>query len=130
MHLAEEWQHVVLAEREHLNVLHNHHLVVIDIEHGAAQYFCGIFVVSLGEKGHGFLDASGSLHQAVTIGILAEALQYFAIHLLRADAASPASLSTALRIDVRTAISRAIAFVLSPRGIGRRSFLATSSTEH
>ena len=39
MRLAEEGQQMVLAHRIKLNVLHDHHLVVIHIEQRAVQHF-------------------------------------------------------------------------------------------
>jgi hypothetical protein len=43
---AEKGQHVVFAEREHLDVFHDDHLVVVDVEHGAVQNLGGVFVRS------------------------------------------------------------------------------------
>jgi hypothetical protein len=37
VHLAEERQHVVLAEAENVNVAHNHHLVVLLVEDGVVN---------------------------------------------------------------------------------------------
>src|SRR5262245_3088944 len=34
VHLAEEWQHVMLTQAEHLNVFDDHHLVVSNSEQG------------------------------------------------------------------------------------------------
>ena len=59
MHFAEEGQHMVLAQTEHFDVLHNHHFVIGDSEQRVLQHGFRIFVVSLGEELEGFVNASG-----------------------------------------------------------------------
>src|SRR5579862_4997104 len=82
VHLAEEGQHVVLAERVHLDVLDDDHLVIVDVEEGVVEDGVGIFVVSLGEEGQGFLDALGGALEAVTGGVGVEAADDLAVDLL------------------------------------------------
>src|ERR1039457_3315087 len=89
MHFAEERQHVVFAEREHLNVLDDHHLVVIHVEQGAAQHLGGVLVVSFGQEGHRLLHACGRSHKTVAGGVLAKTAQDLAIHFLGAELAQP-----------------------------------------
>ena len=84
VHLAEKRQHVVLAQREHLDVPDDHHLVVIHLEQRVAQNLRGILLVSLGEKGQRFLHTLWRRAQAVAIGIFAQARENLAVHLLRA----------------------------------------------
>ena len=59
MHLAEEGQHVVLAEAEHFDVFHDDHLVVINGEQRALEQSFGIFVVSLVRNFMAFWTRSG-----------------------------------------------------------------------
>ena len=40
-YMADDGRQVVLTEAEHLNVSHNDHLVVVLIEDGVVQQFCG-----------------------------------------------------------------------------------------
>src|ERR1700723_2743056 len=53
VNFAEEWQQVVFAETEHLDVFHDHHFVVTHGEQRAFEHGFGIFVVALGEERHG-----------------------------------------------------------------------------
>ena len=46
VHLAEEWQHVMLAKAEHFDVLHDHHLVVIHAEQRGLQHLFRVFADS------------------------------------------------------------------------------------
>ena len=48
--LPHEGNQVVLAQREHLDVLDDHHLVVVLVEHGALHGLLSGLLVALGEK--------------------------------------------------------------------------------
>ena len=89
MHLAEEGQHVMLAEREDLDVLDDHHLVVVFVEERAAQDRRRILSVPLGQEGHRLLNPAWSGQQSVAAGVLAIPAQNLAQHLLRAEFAQP-----------------------------------------
>ena len=73
VHAAEERQHVVLAQREDLDILDDHHLVVGDVEHGRLQHFIGVLAVALGQLAHHLRVAHGSFAQAVPVNFLAQA---------------------------------------------------------
>src|SRR3981189_95337 len=64
MHLAKKRQKMVLAQAEHFDVFHNHHLVVVDSEQRLAQKRFGIVLVALDEKLHGFMHARWSTRKA------------------------------------------------------------------
>jgi len=49
MTLAEEREHVVFAKAENLDILHDHHFVVCDIEHGSIQQLVRILLVTAGQ---------------------------------------------------------------------------------
>src|SRR5260370_35494369 len=78
VHLAKKRQKVVLAQAEHFDVFHYHHLVVADSKERLAQKRFGIVLVSLDEKLHGLLDARGGARKAFAIGIFAQADKHFA----------------------------------------------------
>ena len=83
VYLAEERQHVVLAQAEHLNVFNDDHLVVIDIKKRAAQHLLGILVVSLGKKLERLGVALRRLQQAFALSVFAHAHQHLAHELLK-----------------------------------------------
>src|SRR5258708_6443565 len=57
VHLAEEWQHVVLAQAEHFDVFDDDHLVVGDAEERAFKQGLGIFGVATSKELQGFANA-------------------------------------------------------------------------
>src|SRR5208282_376603 len=84
--LAEERQHVMLAEAEHLDVFDDDHLVVGDGEERAFEQSVGIFLVAAGEELERFADALGGLLQAFALGVLAEADEHFVDKIFEAGA--------------------------------------------
>src|SRR5258708_11430847 len=78
VHLAKKRQKVVLAQAEHFDIFHDHHLVVADSKERLAQKRFGIVLVALDEKLHGLLDARGCARKAFAIGIFAQADKHFA----------------------------------------------------
>src|SRR5208337_245749 len=78
VHLAKERQKVVLAQAEHFDVFHDHHLVVADREQRLAQERFRVVLVALDEKLHGLVHARGCARKAFAIGIFAEADKHFA----------------------------------------------------
>src|ERR1039458_6189710 len=87
MHLTEEGQHMMLAEREDLDVLYDDHLVVVLVKERTAQDFGRILAVALGEEAHRLLDALRRGLQAVAAGVFAQAAQNLADDLLGAESA-------------------------------------------
>ena len=73
VHAAEKRQHVVLAQREHLDILDDDHLVVGDVEHGRLQHFIGVLAVALGQLAHDLRVAHGGFAQSVPINVFAQA---------------------------------------------------------
>src|SRR5437868_14857621 len=71
VYLPEERQHVMLAQAEHFDVFHDNHFVVANRKQSALQQSFGIFLVSLGEILHGFMDALGRGSQALARWIFA-----------------------------------------------------------
>jgi hypothetical protein len=78
VNLAEEREQVVLAEAEDLDVFDDDHFIVVHGEERTFQQGLGIFLISLGEELHGFVDALGSGGKAFAVGIFAEADNGFA----------------------------------------------------
>src|SRR2546425_6719325 len=61
--LAEKRQQVVLAQAEKLDVLHDDHLVVADVERRAVQYVVNVLMIAAGQKLQRPLEALGRLSQ-------------------------------------------------------------------
>ena len=78
VHLAEEWQDVVLAQAEHLDIFDNDHLVVIDGEEGIAKDFFRILVVALGQVAQGLPITFRRFEQTLAIRVLAQADEHLA----------------------------------------------------
>src|SRR3954447_11645383 len=68
MNLSEEWKHVMLAKAEHLNVFHNHHLVIGHIKESIANDFVRIFLIAPSEEMQRAVDALRSVFKAIAIG--------------------------------------------------------------
>ncbi len=75
MGFAHEGHHVVLAEGVELDVLDDDHLLVVLVEHGAAENLLGLEVVAVGEEEHGLGDALGTFQQSLTLGVFAQELE-------------------------------------------------------
>ena len=74
MHLAVEGQHVVLAHREEVNVLHDDHLVVVFLEEGRVEHGVRVLGIATGENLHRLCQTHRRLQQSFTLGILAQEL--------------------------------------------------------
>src|SRR5215467_394095 len=72
MHLAEKWQHMVLTEAEHLDVFHDHHLVVTNGEKSTFEQRFRIFFIALGQELHSLLDTCGRIDQPFARWLLSE----------------------------------------------------------
>ncbi len=68
----------MLAQAEHFDVFHDHHLVIVDREQRLAQKRFGIVLVALDEKLHGLMHAFWCTRKAFAIGVLAEADNHLA----------------------------------------------------
>src|SRR3984957_4166997 len=74
---------MMLAQRVHFDVLHHHHLVIIDVEQRGPQNILRVLVVALSQKFHRLLDSFRCLQQSIACRIFVEALQQFPVDLLR-----------------------------------------------
>ena len=72
MAASEEWQQMVLAQAEDLNVLHDHHFVIRDREKRSIQYLIDILPVAAGQVSHGLRHPMRRPQQAFPAGVLAE----------------------------------------------------------
>ncbi len=72
MRLADEWQHVVFAQRVQLDVLHQHHFAVVGAEQRAVGDFLQRLLVALAQILHGFGGALGCIEQTFAGNVLAE----------------------------------------------------------
>jgi MFS family permease len=70
--LAEKRQQVVLAQAVEVDILDDHHLVVIDGEERVVQHLVDVGVIAAGQKAQGLLDARRRAKQTLTVWILAE----------------------------------------------------------
>src|ERR1019366_2807920 len=86
MDLAEEWQHVVLTQAEHFDVLHDHHLVVVHAEQRRLQHLFRVFAVALGKVLQGVGEALRRLQQSLAVRLFAQANQHLARQLFEAGA--------------------------------------------
>ena len=76
MHLAEERQHVVLAQRMELDVAHQHHAVAFGVEDAASDHVLGLGFVARGEEAHRAGEALRRVRKARALRILAEVLEH------------------------------------------------------
>ena len=110
----EERQHVVLAEAVEVDVLHDHHLVVADVEERVVEDLPGILRVAGAEEAHRLGDADRRAQQAVAAGVLAELLQQLRdqgldrIAVAFAHSSSPYTKELRLVSTTRTRASRAV----------------------
>src|ERR1700721_3201788 len=84
VYLAKKRQHVVLAERKHLYIFHDDHLVVVHIKERAAQDFAGVFLITLRQKCQGFFYTLWRRKQSIALRVFSNATQNLAIQLLSA----------------------------------------------
>src|SRR5258708_7320318 len=77
MDLAEERQHMMLAQAEDLYVFGDDHLVIVHFKESALQNLVGIDVGAAGEIFEGLLHALGGFDQSVACRIFAEPHEHF-----------------------------------------------------
>src|SRR5688572_8433595 len=70
--LAEERQQVVLAQAVEIDVLHDHHLTVIDGEQGVVEHFIDIHAVAAREEREGLFDALWGVEKPLAAWIFSE----------------------------------------------------------
>ena len=66
---------MVLAEAAEIDILHDHHFVVVLDEHGAVQDLLGVLSVAGGEIAQRLLDTLGRPVQPLALDILTELFQ-------------------------------------------------------
>ena len=72
MALAEKRQQVVLAQRKELNVLHQHHLIVVLFIDSVINNGFNAFFIALCQKPQGFRYAAGRPPETVPVRVLAD----------------------------------------------------------
>ena len=72
VNLSEEGQQVVFAHAEELNILDDHHLVVLDLEQRSIDDFLNVGGVAAGQKTQRLFGTLRRAAQTLAIGILAE----------------------------------------------------------
>ena len=73
MSLAEERQHVVLAEGKEVDILDNDHLLIIFLlEHGGAEDGLGVFAVAFCQKLHRFSYSQRGFQQSLALGVFSQ----------------------------------------------------------
>src|SRR5271165_4244022 len=86
VHFAEERQDMVLAKAEHLNVLYDHHLVVIHAKESTPQDLLGIFPVAFGEVLQRLPVTLWSLRQSLAIRLFSQPHEHLARQFFKAGA--------------------------------------------
>ena len=76
VHLAEEGQHVVLAEAVEVDVAYNDHLAVVLAEHGRAQHLGRVLAVAAGEHLQRLGHTLGGFQQTFAVGVFANKTQH------------------------------------------------------
>ena len=92
MHAAEEGHHVVLAEAVEVDVAHQHHLVVVDVEQRTRQDLARILRVALREEAQRLGRTRWCSRETFAAGIFSQLLQQ-SLH-------QPRYVVGCLRIDV------------------------------
>jgi len=72
VHLPQEGQQVMLAQAVEVNVAHDDHLIVLDIEDGVVDEPHGVHVVAGGEFGVSTRDAGRRVEQPFALHVLAD----------------------------------------------------------
>ena len=72
MHLAEKGQHVVLAKRVEINILHDDHLAVVLLKLCRVEHRLRIHTITTSECLHSTCYTLGSLHQSLTLDIFTQ----------------------------------------------------------
>ena len=72
VYLAEEGEHMMLAEGVKLDVLHDHHLAVVVLKGGSTEHRLGILMVASGECLERLGDAYRRLLEAIAVGVLTQ----------------------------------------------------------
>ena len=75
MRLTVKRNHVVLAHRIELDILHDHHLLILLFKFGREQDLFRVLPVPLREKTHRFGDPFGSFEQSLAGSVLTQQLQ-------------------------------------------------------
>ena len=86
MHLPEKWQHVVLAQAEHLDVFHDHHFVIGDREQRILKQRFRVFVVATSKKLKSFVDPCRRAQQSFALRIFVQANEHFLDQILERGA--------------------------------------------
>ena len=67
---------MVLAEGVELDILHDDHLLVVLVEHGASKDFFRLKIVAIGEEKHRLCNTFRALNQAFTCRIFTQQFKY------------------------------------------------------
>ena len=70
---------MVLAHRENLDILHQHHLLILLVEDGRVDNLHRVYRVALRHERHSLCHSLGGLYEALTLGVLAQQREYLAI---------------------------------------------------
>ena len=71
-YLSSEWNHVVFAKRENVDILDNDQLVVVLVEDGAVDQVPNVLLIALGEVEHGLGISLWGLAKTFSLGILSD----------------------------------------------------------
>ena len=71
MYLAREGYHVVLAEREHLDILDHHQLVMVLVKHRPVDQVSHVLFVALGEEQHSLGVSLGRASESLSLRVFA-----------------------------------------------------------
>src|SRR3979411_3197457 len=122
MSLAEERKQMMLAHGEELNVLHNHHLVIVNVEERIVENVRDIHRVTACKELHGLLHAFRCAHQPIARGVFADAYEQFAIEILRRDAIQQGSFKGSRRAWHKRAFLRSSPALVLLRRRSQRNY--------
>ena len=76
MHLAEERQHMMLAQGVEINILDHHHLAIVLFKKGGAQNGLRVLFIALAEELHRFTYTVRRFQQSFPLRILTDLRQH------------------------------------------------------
>lgn len=74
-HLAHEGDHMMLAQREYLDVFHDNQLVMVFVENGTIDQVAHILLIAFSEVKHGLRISFGCFAKTLSFRVLPDTLQ-------------------------------------------------------
>lgn len=74
-YLSSEWNHMMLTQGEHLDILYNNQFIVVFVENSPIYQVSHVLFIALSEKEHSFGVPLRGLSEALSLWILANAFE-------------------------------------------------------